>query len=89
MKIRCEKCGHKETTNLRLFVRIIGGAMPLGGFWAWTAYLLAGTGFAMQIVIAIIAGGTAMLLFQNEIVTWIMDKGFKCPKCGASDWKAS
>lgn len=31
--------------------------MAIGGFWAWAAYLFAGTGFAMPIVIAIIAGG--------------------------------
>lgn len=88
MKIRCGRCGNSEETSLGLFVKIIGGAMPLGGFWAWTAYLFAGTGFAMPIVIAIITGGVAMLVFKDEIVRWIAGRGYKCEKCGASDWEA-
>ncbi len=88
MKIKCGKCGHSEETNLGFFVKIIGGAMPLGGFWAWTAYLFAGTGFAMPIVIAIISGGVAMLIFKDEIVEWIINRGYKCPKCDALEWKA-
>lgn len=88
MKIRCSRCGNSEETSLGFFVKIIGGAMPLGGFWAWTAYLFAGTGFAMPIVIAIITGGVAMLVFKDEIVRWIADRGYKCERCGASDWEA-
>ncbi len=88
MKIRCKKCGHFEETNLGLFVKIIGGAMPLGGFWAWVTYLFAGTGFALPIVIAIITGGVAMLVFKDEIVGWIMNSGYQCPKCHAVDWDA-
>lgn len=49
MKIQCKKCGHTEITNAGLFVKIIGGAAPVGGFWAWTAYIFAGTGFALPI----------------------------------------
>jgi len=88
MKIRCCRCGHSEETSLGLFVKIIGGAMPIGGFWAWVTYLFAGTGFALAIVIAIIAGGTAMLVFKDEIVKWLVNKRYKCPKCGAVDWEA-
>jgi hypothetical protein len=88
MKIECRKCGHAEETSLGLFVKIIGGAMPIGGFWAWTAYLFAGTGFALPIVIAIIAGGTAMLVFKDQIVRWVINRGYKCPKCGAVNWQA-
>jgi len=73
---------------LGLFVKIIGGAMPIGGFWLWVTYLLAGTGLALPIVIAIITGGTAMLIFKDEIVEWIINRGYKCPKCGAVDWVA-
>ena len=69
-------------------MKIIGGAMPIGGFWAWVTYLFAGTGFALAIVIAIIAGGTAMLVFKDEIVKWLVNKRYKCPKCGAVDWEA-
>ncbi len=87
MKIKCSNCGFTEETSLDFFVKIIGGAMPLGGFWAWSVYLFAGTGFAMAIVIAIITGGTAMLIFKDEIVEWIIDKRYKCPKCGAVEWK--
>lgn len=88
MKIRCRKCGKSEETSLGFFVKIIGGAMPLGGFWAWTAYLFAGTGFALPIVIAIITGGVATLVFKDEIVGWLVSRGYACPKCGASDWEA-
>jgi len=87
MEIKRAKCGHAEQTNLKLFVRIIGGAMPLGGFWAWTAYLFAGTGLAMPIVVAIITGGVGILVFQNEIVEWISNRGFDCPECGEVDWE--
>lgn len=87
MKIKCENCGHEETANVDLFVKIIGGSMPLGGFWAWTAYLFAGTGFALEIVIAIIAGGVAMLVFKDEIVKWIVNRGYTCQQCHATNWK--
>jgi DNA-directed RNA polymerase subunit RPC12/RpoP len=88
MNIRCKKCGHIEETNLGLFVKIIGGAMPIGGFWAWTAFLFAGTGFALPIVIAIITGGVAILAFKDEIVKWIINSGYKCSNCGSCDWEA-
>jgi hypothetical protein len=88
MEIKCRKCRHAEDTSLELFVKIIGGAMPIGGFWAWTTYLFAGTGFALPIVIAIIGGGTAMLVFKDQIVSWIINKRYKCPECGAVDWEA-
>ncbi len=88
MKIKCGKCGHSEKTTVELFVKIIGGAMPIGGFWAWVTYLFAGTGFALPIVIAIITGGVGVLVFKDEIVQWIVNRGHKCPKCGAVKWEA-
>jgi len=48
---------HIEETNLELFIKIIGGALPMGGFQAWRYYLFAGTGFALTIATAIITGG--------------------------------
>ncbi len=62
--------------------------MPIGGFWAWTSYLLAGTGLAFPVVVAIITGGTAMLVFKGTIVGWILNIKYKCPECGAVKWKA-
>jgi predicted nucleic-acid-binding Zn-ribbon protein len=88
MNIKCTKCGHREETNLELFVKIIGGAMPVGGFFAWVTYIFAGTGFAMEICVAIIVGGVAMLVFKEQIVKFIIDKGYKCPKCGNGNWRA-
>jgi len=87
MKIKCRNCGHTEETNLDLIVKIIGSSLPMGGYWAWTAYVFAGTGFAMAIVVAIIAGGTAMLVYKDEIVDWIIKKGYKCENCGATNWE--
>ena len=88
MKIKCTNCGYVEETNKDFFVKLIGGAMPVGGVWAWTTYLFAGTGFAMAIVIAIIGGGLAMLIFKDEIVGWVINKDYKCPECGQVEWKA-
>ncbi len=89
MKIKCGKCGHSEKTTVELFVKIIGGVLPIGGgFWAWVAYIFAGTGFALPIVIAIITGGVAVFWFKDEIVQWIVNRGYKCPKCGAVKWEA-
>jgi len=88
MKIKCKQCDHSEETSLGFFVKIIGGVMPVGGFWAWVTYLFAGTGFALPIVITIITGGTAILVFKNKIVEWIINRKYKCPKCGAIDWCA-
>lgn len=88
MDITCTNCGHSEKTDTDFFVKLIGGAMPVGGFWAWTTYLFAGTGFAMAIVVAIIGGGVAMLMFKDEIVEWIIDKDYKCSECGNVKWTA-
>ena len=86
MDIKCGDCGHIESTSLKFFLRVIGGALPVGGYWAWVTYFFAGTGFAMPIVIAMIAGGSALLMFQKEIVEWLTNKGYVCTKCGASNW---
>lgn len=88
MKIQCKNCGFTETTNKELFVKVLGAAMPAFGFFAWTSFLFAGTGFAMVICIAIIAGGPALLMYKDEIVQWLASKGYKCPKCGHEHWVA-
>jgi len=88
MKIRCKRCGHSEKAAAELFVKIIGGVMPIGGFWAWVAYIFAGTGFAIEIVIAIIVGGVSVLVFKDEIVQWIVNRGYRCADCGAVQWDA-
>ena len=88
MKIKCKGCGHSEKATVELFVKIIGGVLPGGGFAAWVTYFFAGTGFAMPIVIAMIGGGTGMLVFKDEIVEWIVNRGHKCPKCGKVRWEA-
>ncbi|WP_324023742.1 hypothetical protein QSV08_12890 [Maribacter sp. BPC-D8] len=86
MKIECRNCKNLEKVNTGLFVKIIGGALPIGGYFAWTTYLLAGTGLAMPIVIAMIAGGTGMLLYKDKIVKWITNNKYKCTKCGGTNW---
>lgn len=87
MKIKCGQCRYEEKATVELFVKIIGGALPFGGFAAWVTYLFAGTGFAIEIVIAIITGGIAMLIFKDQIVEWIVNRGYKCPRCGSVNWK--
>ncbi|GAA6888287.1 hypothetical protein HpHNI69_05790 [Helicobacter pylori] len=66
--LKCKSCGHKEKTSLKFFVRVIGAALPAGGVATWTTYLLAGTGFALPICVAIITGGVTILAFQDEII---------------------
>jgi hypothetical protein len=69
-------------------VKVIGGAMPIGGFWAWVTFLFAGTGFALPICIAIVTGGVATLVFKDEIVQWIVNRGYACSNCGGTNWTA-
>ena len=88
MRIKCLDCGHSEEVSLDLFVKIIGGATAGFGFWAWVSFLFAGTGFAMAICIAIIVGGAAMLAYKNEIIDWLVNKGFACKMCGGQKWAA-
>ncbi len=87
--LKCKSCEHKEETSLKFFVRVIGEALPAGGAAAWTTYLLAGTGFALPLCIAIITGEVAILTFQDEIIEWLADKGYKCEKCGKSSFVTS
>jgi hypothetical protein len=88
MRIKCRDCGFSEEVNLDLFVKILGGATAGFGFWAWTSFLFAGTGFAMAICIAIITGGAAMLAYKDEIIDWIANEGHECDSCGSQNWAA-
>ena len=56
MYIRCKRCGYKETINKRFFFKILGGAVSGFGFYAWVAYIFVGTGLALPICCAIVAG---------------------------------
>ena len=85
MKLKCAKCGHTENVNKRFFLKALGAGVTGMGYWAWVAYLFAGTGFAMAICIAIMAGGVALASFSNEIAEWASKK-FPCPSCGCKDW---
>lgn len=85
MKLKCNKCGHKETINKRFFLKAIGGGMAGFGYWAWVAYIFAGTGLALPICIAIVLGGVGVAAFSNEIAEWVSKK-YPCPKCGSKEW---
>ncbi len=87
--LKCKSCGHKEETSLKFFVRVIGVALPAGGAATWTTYLFVETGFALPICVAIITRGVAILAFQDEIIEWLADKGYKCEKCGKSSFVMS
>lgn len=88
MRIKCLNCGYSEEVTLDLFLKIIGGATVGFGFWSWTSFLFAGTGFAMAICVAIFAGGAAMLAYKDEIVEWIIKEGHECNECGCQKWVA-
>ena len=87
MKIWCKSCGHSETTNKDFWVKLIGAAAPVGGFWAWVTFFFAGTGLAMPMCLAMVAGGVGMLVYKDKIVKWITDKGYNCPRCGKRSWE--
>lgn len=87
MHIQCKKCNHCEKTDLAFFAKIIGGVTAGMGYWAWVAYFFAGTGFAMPICIAIMAGGGAMMAYSDKIIAWISQK-YNCPKCDGNQWIA-
>ncbi len=89
MEIKCTSCGYQEETNKDFFVKLIGGAMPVGGFWAWVTYFFAGTGFALPICTAMIVGGVGLLVFKDEIISFIVSKGYQCPRCGKKEWEAT
>lgn len=88
MKIKCLDCGNLVEVDFDLIVKIVGGITTGFGFWAWTSFLFAGTGFAMVICVAIIAGGAAMLTYKTEIIDWIVKKKYACDKCGSHNWGA-
>lgn len=83
--IVCRNCGNHEEINKHLFFKIIGGALSGGGFYAWVAYIFAGTGLAMPICIAIILGGVGIAAYSNEIAGWL-SKRYKCSECGYKSW---
>ncbi|PID51530.1 MAG: hypothetical protein CR960_00290 [Pasteurellales bacterium] len=85
MKICCKHCRYQETFNKEFLVRIIGGVMPVGGFWAWVTYFFAGTGLAFEICTALVVGGVGVLVFKDKIVQWLSKK-YDCPKCNHSNW---
>ncbi len=59
--------------------------MTAGGFWAWVAFLFAGTGLALPICIAIVTGGVAIAAFSDEIAEWV-GKKYPCPSCQRKKW---
>ena len=86
MYIKCKACGHQEEVNKGLFVKILGGVATAGGSYAWITYLFAGTGLALPICTALVAGGVAMLAFADEIVAWLKDN-YQCPRCKSKRWE--
>ncbi|MXX90700.1 MAG: hypothetical protein F4213_22875 [Boseongicola sp. SB0677_bin_26] len=88
MKIRCgnPNCNREETVNLRWFINFLGGASVAFGSWAWITYLFAGTGLALPICVAIVAGGAAMLIFKEDIIRWFNAR-YVCPDCGRKEWE--
>ncbi|WP_033026852.1 hypothetical protein [Pseudoalteromonas sp. BSi20429] len=84
-KIKCKCCNFEEEANKEFFLKILGGGMVGFGGYAWIAYLFAGTGFALAICIAIVAGGVAMLAFSDQITKWVSER-YDCPKCGKREW---
>jgi hypothetical protein len=85
MYMKCKICSHRETLDKRFFLKIVGGAVAGFGFWAWVSFLFAGTGLALPICIAIVAGGVGIAAYSNEIAEWVSAR-YDCPHCGARNW---
>ncbi len=83
--IQCKSCGYHQKVDRKLFANVLGAATAGFGYFAWVSFLFAGTGFAMPICIAIMAGGAAMLKYSDEIAAW-MCKYYPCPECGGKSW---
>ena len=83
--IRCNHCGYTTKVTKELFAKILGAATVGFGFKAWVGFLFAGTGFAMAICIAILAGGVAMMAYAKTIVEWL-NKRYSCPQCSNKSW---
>ena len=86
MYIQCKRCSYSETLDKRFFVKVLGGVVSGFGFWAWVAFLFAGTGFALPICIAIVTGGVAIAAFSDEIAGWVSSR-YECPQCRSKAWK--
>ena len=71
---------------IRFFFKILGGAVSGFGFYAWVAYIFVGTGLALPICCAIVAGGLAMAEFSNEIAEWVSFR-YDCSDCKNRDWE--
>ena len=84
--LECRRCLYKEVLSRGFILKIIGGAVSGSGFWAWVTYFFAGTGLAMPICIALVAGGTAICAYSSEIGEWLSKK-YDCPSCGSRDWR--
>lgn len=87
MELKCKKCGHKEKVNKAFWLKVLGGTIVAGGAKAWVAYIFAGTGLALPICTAIIAGGVVIAAYSTEIAKWASKK-YPCPKCNSKNWVA-
>lgn len=87
MHIQCKNCNYCEKVDKAFFAKLLGAVTASMGYWAWVSFFFAGTGFAMPICIAIMAGGGAMMAYSDKIVAWISTK-YDCPVCKNNQWIA-
>lgn len=83
--VKCANCGHREKLTKEFICKVIGAAITTLGFWGWVTFLFAGTGLALEICIALVAGGSAILAYSNEITVWLSKK-YECPNCKQKNW---
>lgn len=88
MKIQCNNCGNLKTVNKSFIVDLFGLGMPAVGAYAWVTFLFAGTGFALPLCAAIVAGGPLLLKYKNTILESIVNRGYSCNLCGGKNWAA-
>ena len=100
MEIKCGNCGYKTPVTVNLIKSVIGGGLIAYGFVGWVTYAFAGLlgfyGGAALIVVALLAGGSAVLIGKDlnlvitvaqKITEFFNSKNYQCPSCEATDWQ--
>ena len=102
MEIKCRNCGQTSPVNLKTIQRVMGGGLIFTGAYGWITYAFAGLlgfhGGALLIAASLIGIGaftlhkkdaSIVLSVAKRISEFLNDKGYKCKKCGKSDWQLS
>jgi hypothetical protein len=99
MRIKCGACGYETIVTKNLLKGVLGGLFISGGFIGWVTYAFAGIlgfyGGAVSIAVALIAGGSSLLMGMDlglmvkageKIADIFNRKNYPCEECKRTDW---